>query len=178
MNNLSKRKRPAKASTMQRVTCFQEWLADVRLPWLHGSFLIESPNYKFKRTMKKTALIIAMALCMSSIAQSKFRTTALDTVSQVVNTGYTSLKNLNIAYPATTIVYVKFYDSKIAPVLSSAHPVITLQLGTDATLSYKLQSYSNVTFSNGLWIRCASGITDTARIGVQPATKPIVEIIY
>lgn len=128
--------------------------------------------------MKTKITIALLFIGMMGYAQSKFRTTALDTTSQLVNTGYTNLKTLNIAYPGTAIVYVKFYDSKIAPVLSTAHPVITMQVGTDATLNYKLQSYSNVTFSNGLWIRCASGITDTARIGVQPAVKPLIEIAY
>ena len=117
--------------------------------------------------------------CFGQKSFNRFRVKALDTASVQVNQGFTSISTMNIAYSGTSIVYVKFYDSYAKPVLSSATPVITLQLGTSAAISPKsLENYADVNFKNGCWIRCATSINDTARIGVQPSVKPLIEITY
>ena len=43
-----KRHRPAKASFMSRLECLKVWLRSQDMPLEHGSFLKESPNYKYK----------------------------------------------------------------------------------------------------------------------------------
>lgn len=131
--------------------------------------------------MKKailSLLFVSLIYAVNIFAQSNFRTTSLDTAPQVVNVGYTTINNLNIAYPGTAIVYVKFYDTKLRPYAKVDHPVLTMQIGTDATLSYSLKSFNRVTFRNGCWIRCITSITDTSQTNQQPATKPLVEIGY
>lgn len=132
--------------------------------------------------MKKAIVITLLLLTVIGLtfgfSQSNFRTTALDSTPQRVNAGYTTMFNLNIAYPATSIVYIKFYDKATRPYAKVDSPVLTMQIGTDATLSYSLQSFNKVTFNNGLWIRCVTSISDTAQTAVQPGTKPLVEIKY
>jgi len=41
----NKRNKPKKASTLQRVMCFQDWIKTMGLPRPKGSELIDSPNY-------------------------------------------------------------------------------------------------------------------------------------
>ena len=87
--------------------------------------------------------------CFGQKSFNRFRVKALDTASVQVNQGFTSISTMNIAYSGTSIVYVKFYDSYAKPVLSSATPVITLQLGTSAAISPKsLENYADVNFTD------------------------------
>lgn len=128
--------------------------------------------------MKTIITILLTVITLTGFSQSNFRTTALDTAPVVVNVGYTTMNNLNIAYTGTAIVYVKFYDTKLRPYAKTHSPVLTMQLGTSATLSYALKSFNRVTFRNGCWIRCVTGIADTSQTNQQPAAKPLVEIGY
>lgn len=127
--------------------------------------------------MKTITLLLCLAVS-TAFSQSRFRTTALDTAAQQVNLGPTNLINMNVAYPGTTIVYIKIYDSYTKPYAYEQAPVLTIQVGTDATLSYALKQLANMHFNYGCWIRCCTSISDTATKAVEPSTKPLVEITY
>lgn len=51
----TKSNRPAKASVALRAECLKAWQKERGYPFSPGSFLIDSPNYKYKRHERKAA---------------------------------------------------------------------------------------------------------------------------
>lgn len=129
--------------------------------------------------MKRIILLAVTILALNVNAQSKFRTTSVDTSAISVNLGNTTVTNVNVAYNGSTTIWVKMYDSFTKPYAKNAVPVHTLQIpGNTVSNPYSLLDLKGLRFTKGLWIRCTTSISDTSQKSGEPTTKPIVEIAY
>lgn len=127
--------------------------------------------------MKKTIIFCLLLISTMAFSQSRYRNVALDTAANQVNDGYTNIGIMNFGYVGSSRVWIKFYDTKTKPTSVSV-PTLTYQINSATLIPPGLTDDVNgrITFTNGLWIKCTAGITDTST--AQPASKPLIEIFY
>ena len=103
-----------------------------------------------------------------------FRTLIATDVAVQVRNYAGAIGRYNIVNTATSIVYVKFYDSLTAPTGAGNVPFLTVPVPTGIGSGAANNFVIPTIYLQGLWVRCTTGVADTDT--TNPATSPIIEL--